>query len=80
MLHVPHIAKKLLCVSQFAQYNNVFFEFRLTYCCVKNQLKKVILLKGILTSGPYTFNLDLFKSPHTHVSSPMQHNSPQSYS
>ena len=36
LLHVPSITKNLLSVSQFANDNNVYFEFHPTYCCVKD--------------------------------------------
>lgn len=36
ILYVPLIAKKLLCVSQFAKDDNVFSEFYSTHCYVKD--------------------------------------------
>ena len=44
LLHVPHITKNLLSVSQFARDNRVFFEFHANHCYVKCQDSKEIIL------------------------------------
>ncbi|KAE8668247.1 Aldehyde dehydrogenase [Hibiscus syriacus] len=49
MLHVPHIKKKLLSVSQFTRDNNVFIEFHPFECLVKDAQTHTILLRGKLT-------------------------------
>ena len=45
-LFVPSITKNLICVSQFYKDNNVFFEFHSSFCLVKSQDYKHVLLKG----------------------------------
>ncbi|KAE8729042.1 hypothetical protein F3Y22_tig00004004pilonHSYRG00037 [Hibiscus syriacus] len=49
MLHVPHIKKKLLSVSQFTRDNNVFIEFHPFECLVKDVQTRTILLREKLT-------------------------------
>lgn len=56
LLHVPKITKNLISVSQFAKDNYVFFEFRPSFCCVKDRLTGKVLLKGTLHEGLYQFN------------------------
>jgi hypothetical protein len=55
LLHVPHIKKNLLSVSQFTRDNHVYFEFHPTYFCIKDQLTSHILLHGLSKDGLYTF-------------------------
>lgn len=57
LLHVPHIRKNLLSVSQFAKDNQVFFEFHPNYCLVKDQVSGQTLLTGKLEHGLYKFSL-----------------------
>ncbi|KAE8715856.1 Chloride channel protein CLC-a [Hibiscus syriacus] len=49
MLHVPHIKKKLLSVSQFTRDNNVFIEFHPFECLMKDAQTRTIMLRGKLT-------------------------------
>ncbi|KAJ4768699.1 hypothetical protein LUZ62_079074 [Rhynchospora pubera] len=53
VLHVPHITKNLLSVSQLIKDNNVLVEFTPNSCLIKDQLTHQILLHGILHSGLY---------------------------
>lgn len=46
LLHVPHIKKNLLSVSQFCFDNNVLFEFHLKVCFVKDHAFKTMVLRG----------------------------------
>lgn len=55
LLHVPHITKNLISVSQFAKDNSVFFEFHHSFCCVKDPLTGKVLLQGTLHDGLYRF-------------------------
>ena len=55
LLHVPHITKNLLSVSQFARDNGVYFEFFPDSCFVKSQASKEILLQGTIKNGLYFF-------------------------
>ncbi|KAE8651778.1 hypothetical protein Csa_006130, partial [Cucumis sativus] len=57
LLHVPHIKKNLLSVSQFTKDNNCFFEFHPTICFVKCQETEKFLLQGQLHEGLYRFSL-----------------------
>ena len=57
LLHVPQISRNLLSVSQFAKDNGVIFEFHPTFCFVREQGTKEIILKGILDHGLYHFFL-----------------------
>ena len=57
LLHVPHITRNLINVSQFAKENNVFFEFHPSICIVKDLATGTPLLKGRLHEGLYWFNL-----------------------
>ncbi|MBA0840223.1 hypothetical protein Goarm_002822, partial [Gossypium armourianum] len=56
VLCIPTMWKNLLSVSQFATNNNVFFEFHLTYCVVKDIKTREILLKGLICDGLYYFS------------------------
>ena len=56
LLHVPHIKKNLLSVSQFARDNNIYFEFYPNSCYVKSQNSKETLLQGTLKSGLCSFS------------------------
>jgi len=40
LLHIPHINKNLVSVSQFSKGNNVYFEFYPDVCYMKNQETK----------------------------------------
>lgn len=53
----PQIKKKFLSVSQFTSGNNVYFEFFLKYCLVKDIPTKEILLQSETVKGQYRFNL-----------------------
>jgi len=55
ILHVPSITKSLLSVSQFTKDNNVFMEFHLSCCFVKD-LQGKTLLRGSLDDGLYRLN------------------------
>lgn len=44
LLRVPSIKKNLISVSQFAKDNNVFFEFHLEFCYVKDRIIGQMLL------------------------------------
>ena len=57
LLHVSHIKKNLLSVSQFTKDNHHFFEFHPTVCFVKCQKTEKILLQGQLHEGLYRFSL-----------------------
>lgn len=59
ILHVPHITKNLLSISQFTHDNNVIIEFSSNCCFVKDKISKTILLEGMLKDGLY--HLDLAK-------------------
>jgi len=61
LLHVLSISKNLLCVSQFAKYNYVFFEFHPHLCLVKSQETNKVLLQGVVGADSlYSFcNLKL---------------------
>ena len=57
LLHVPHITRNLINVSQFAKENNVFSEFHPSISIVKDLATGTPLLKGRLHEGLYRFNL-----------------------
>ena len=65
LLHVPHITKNLLSVSQFAKDNKVFFEFHPNHYFVRCHDTREIILQGIIDNGLYKF-LN-FNPPHTTV-------------
>lgn len=48
--------KNLMSVSQFANDNQVYFEFYPKYCLVRDLLNKEILLQGNVQNGLYIFN------------------------
>ena len=50
LLFGPSITKNLISVSQFCKDNNVFFEFHSSFCLVKSQDSKHVLLKGLVGS------------------------------
>lgn len=89
LLHVPHITKNLVSVSQFAKDNHVFFEFHSNACFVKSQVSKQVILQGSLGSdGLYSFkDVQLVKPSgsflsHKNVSGlvSVSDNKPDSYS
>ena len=56
LLFVPSITKNLISVSQFFKDNLVYFEFHPTFCLVKSQVSKEVLLKGLVgLDGLYQF-------------------------
>ena len=64
LLHVPHITKNLMSVSQFAKDNVVYFEFHPYFCFVKDQATMRTLLVGKVDKGLYKFDQPLhFNSP-----------------
>jgi hypothetical protein len=54
LMHVPHIKKNLLSVSQFTRDNHVYFEFHPSYFCIKDQVTGKTLLRGFSKDGLYT--------------------------
>ena len=54
----PLLLSNLFCVSHFAKDNHVFFEFHPTFCLVRDQDSKEIILRGILENGLYKFLLN----------------------
>ena len=59
--HVPHMTKNLISLSQFARENQVYFEFHPSVCFVKDLEMGQILLQGMLRNGLYQFNLSCSK-------------------
>lgn len=59
ILHVPHIAKSLLSVSQFTKENSVYLEFHPEYCCVKDKISGLLFLQGKVNNGLYAFNIPI---------------------
>ena len=55
LLHVPKLTKNLISVSKLTANNNVFFEFHLTVCFVKDQCTGITFLKRQLRHGLYKF-------------------------
>ena len=56
LLFVPSITKNLISASQFCKDNDVFFEFHSSFCLVKSQVSKLVLLKGFVgRDGLYHF-------------------------
>ena len=51
LLHVPHITKIVLSVSQFAKDNDIYFEFYTDTCYIKPYASKEILLQGTIKNG-----------------------------
>uniref|UniRef100_A0A803NMC5 Reverse transcriptase Ty1/copia-type domain-containing protein n=1 Tax=Cannabis sativa TaxID=3483 RepID=A0A803NMC5_CANSA len=72
------ITKNLLSVSNFAQDNNVFFEFHPSVCYVKDLRTKAIILTGILHNGLYTFVQDQLQPSPTPQPNPIQQSVSQS--
>ena len=72
LLHMPHITKNLLSVSQFAKDNKVFFKFQPNHYYVKCQDTKEIILQGSVDNGLYkilNFNPTPAIVPVAHFSS-----------
>lgn len=61
VLHVPQICKNLIFVAQFANDNQVYFEFHPFHYFVKDIKTGTILLVGRIHDGLYQF--DLSKAP-----------------
>jgi len=53
VLHVPHMKKSLLSVSQLTRDNNVVALFDSTSCVIKDKDSGLVLLRGILRDGLY---------------------------
>ena len=53
ILHVSHITKNLLSISQFTKDNNVLIEFYHDYCLIKDKASKKILVEEALRNGLY---------------------------
>lgn len=53
VLHVPHITKNLLSVSQLLTDNNVLVEFVDNLCLIKARNSGILLLRGIAKEGLY---------------------------
>lgn len=62
ILHVPHITKNLISVSQFTKDNHCYLEFHPTFFCVKDQATGRILHRRPSNSGLYSF----YASPTRH--------------
>ncbi|XP_019459907.1 PREDICTED: uncharacterized protein LOC109359665 [Lupinus angustifolius] len=57
LLHVPHITKNLISVSQFTKDNKCYFDFHPNECFVKSHDANQIPLRGTLTKeGLYAFH------------------------
>lgn len=57
MLHVPHITKNLISISKFTKDNEVFIEFHLSFCVIKDCFTKTLILRANLHNGLYSINL-----------------------
>lgn len=53
MLFTPGVTKNLLYVSQFAKDNDVFFEFHVSHCVIRDSKTHKALLHGHECSGLY---------------------------
>ena len=53
VLHVHHITKNLLSVSQLLTDNNVLVEFVDNFCLIKARNTRILLLRGIANEGLY---------------------------
>ena len=62
VLHVPHITKNLILVSQFTKDNDCFLEFHPNFFCIKDRASGRILHCGPSKAGLYSF----FPSPSRH--------------
>ncbi|KAA8533788.1 hypothetical protein F0562_031305 [Nyssa sinensis] len=62
LLHVPHIQKNLIFVSQFTNDNHVFIEFHSSYFLVKDETTGRIILHGKTKDGLYRFPSDVSSS------------------
>ncbi|KAK5772128.1 hypothetical protein PVK06_048399 [Gossypium arboreum] len=69
ILHVPRICKNLLFVAQFAKDNQVYFEFHLIHCFVKDVKTGSVLLVGHFYNGLYRFDMSSFQESKAVVSS-----------
>ncbi|KAA3464546.1 Reverse transcriptase, RNA-dependent DNA polymerase [Gossypium australe] len=65
VLCVPSIQKNLLSVSQFANDNDVFFDFHLTYCVVKDIVIREVLLNDHIREGLYHFLVPVVSASST---------------
>lgn len=53
VLHVPHVTKNLLSVSQLLTDNKVLVEFVDNFCLIKARNTRILLLRGITNEGLY---------------------------
>ena len=53
ILHVPHMKKSLLNVSQLTRDNNVVVGFNSTSCLIKDKDSGLVLFRGTLRDGLY---------------------------
>ena len=64
LLHVPHIQKNLISVSQFTSDNNVYLEFHSSSFLVKDEATGRILLRGKPKDGLYIFPTSISPTNH----------------
>jgi len=55
LLHIPHVNKNLISVSQSNKDNHVYFEFYLSVCYVKTQETKQIIVQEKIKDILYVF-------------------------
>lgn len=53
VLHVPHMKKNLISVSQLMRDNNVIAEFHSNSCLIKDKGTWLVLLRGLLIDSLY---------------------------
>jgi len=53
VLHIPHMKKSLISVSQFSNDYNVIAEFHSNVCLIKDKNTGLVLIRGQLRDGLY---------------------------
>lgn len=75
MLYTPCVTKNLLSMSQFANENQVYFEFHASHCLVKYYVSHRVLLKGFEFNGLYKLDLSAFLSMNSVTNTSHSHDS-----
>ena len=69
LLFVPSVTKNLLSVSWFCKDNSAFFEFHPSFCVIKSQVSKEVLLQGLVGHDRLYHFPDLLQSSRQYSSS-----------
>lgn len=65
MLYMPYVTKNLLSVSPFSKDNQVYFEFHVSHCLIKDSISHHVLLCDLESGGLYRLDFSYFATVHS---------------